>query len=349
MKNPLVKLTELHRFDSVIDVRTPLEFQHDHLPGAINAPVLSNEERVTIGTMYKQVSAFEATRLGAAMVARNIALHLETLFAEQPKHWTPLVYCWRGGKRSGAMTAWMNLIGWKARQLEGGYKAYRHWTLEQLETLPGQFAYTVICGPTGSGKTRLLTALRAIGTQVLDLEELARHRGSLLGALPDCAQPSQKQFESAIVEQLARFDRQRPVFVEAESRMIGNLRLPLALLEAMHAAPCIELTVDLDARIAFLCQDYAHLFDDRERFKEKLGYLAPLHGKKTLAGWLDMIDQGDMAGLFKALVTQHYDPAYQRSSHSHYRHLAEAQRRPFDPVGDDLSRQAQQFLATLSQ
>ena len=156
MKNPLVKLEDRQRFDCIIDVRTPLEFEHDHIPGAINAPVLSNEERVTVGTLYKQVSAFDATRLGAAMVARNIALHLDTLFADRPRNWQPLIYCWRGGKRSGSMTAWFNLIGWKARQLEGGYKVYRHWVLEQLDALPSRLMPVVIGGTTGSGKTCLL-------------------------------------------------------------------------------------------------------------------------------------------------------------------------------------------------
>lgn len=115
-------LEQLADFDEIVDVRTPLEYAEDHIPGALNAPVLSNEERVIIGTMYNQVSPFEATRLGAAMVARNIAQHLETTFAERPRNWRPLVYCWRGGKRSASMTIMLNMIGWRARQLEGGYK-----------------------------------------------------------------------------------------------------------------------------------------------------------------------------------------------------------------------------------
>src|SRR6201996_560077 len=144
LKSLLAPLDELARFDEIVDVRTPLEFAEDHLPGAINAPVLSNEERVIVGTMYKQVSPFEATRVGAAMVARNIAWHLDNTFAGRPRNWRPLIYCWRGGKRSGSMTTWLNLIGWQARQLDGGYKSYRGSVVEALGTLPRQFRYVVL-------------------------------------------------------------------------------------------------------------------------------------------------------------------------------------------------------------
>ncbi|GGY28232.1 tRNA 2-selenouridine(34) synthase MnmH [Paludibacterium paludis] len=345
MKHPLVRLDERHRFDEIIDVRTPLEFEHDHIPGAINAPVLSNEERVVIGTLYKQVSAFEATRLGAAMVARNIAAHLDTLFADRPRAWRPLIYCWRGGKRSGSMTAWFNLIGWKAGQLEGGYKAYRHWVLEQLETGPARVRYIVIGGATGSGKTRLLNAMARAGAQVLDLEGLARHRGSLLGALPGERQPSQKAFETGLVGELARFDPDRPVFVEAESRMIGNLRLPETLLARLHESPCLQLRADTGKRIDFLCRDYAHLFDTPEAFKEKLGYLAPLHGRKTIETWQAMVDARSMPELFRELVERHYDPAYRKSGNQHFCRMGDAPEVGFDPTDADPDAAARAILA----
>jgi tRNA 2-selenouridine synthase len=197
LKNLIVTLDRAGEFDEIIDVRTPLEFAEDHIPGALNAPVLSNEERVIVGTMYRQVSPYEATRVGAAMVARNIARHLDTTFADRPRNWRPLIYCWRGGKRSGSMTAWFNLIGWQARQLDGGYKAYRRSVCATLDTLPAQFRYITLVGHTGCGKTRLLNALRAEGAQTLDLEALARHRGSLLGALPGVPQPTQKALTGA--------------------------------------------------------------------------------------------------------------------------------------------------------
>ncbi|HEY9459405.1 MAG TPA: tRNA 2-selenouridine(34) synthase MnmH, partial [Paralcaligenes sp.] len=196
-----VTLERIHDFDEIVDVRTPLEYAEDHIPGAINAPVLSNEERVVIGTLYTQ-SRFEATRLGAALVAKNIGRHLETQFANRPRQWRPLIYCWRGGKRSEAMSTWFNLIGWQARQLEGGYKTYRRWVIEMVQSLPGRFHYIILTGPTGTGKTRLLHALKRAGAQTLDLEDLARHRGSLLGALPGQSQPSQKSFDSRLVDTL---------------------------------------------------------------------------------------------------------------------------------------------------
>jgi tRNA 2-selenouridine synthase len=364
LKNLLVSLDQLTRFDEIVDVRTPLEFAEDHIPGAINAPVLSNEERVIVGTMYKQVSPFEATRVGAAMVARNIAQHLETTFAGRPRNWRPLIYCWRGGKRSGSMTTWLNLIGWQARQLDGGYKAYRGSVLETLKRLPGQFDYVVLTGHTGSGKTRLLQALREAGAQVLDLEALACHRGSLLGALPDRPQPAQKAFDTALVSVLSRFDVQRPVFVEAESRRIGAITLPQTLLERFHGGACVEVEATHADRITFLLQDYAHLFDNPDSFRHQLDRLIGLHSREQVKHWQQLIDAGtglsadgsDDAGaaaaraeLFGELIERHYDPAYQRSSRQHFSRLGEALHFSFRPNAADSVGQAAALLASLAQ
>ena len=358
MKNLLVSLDQLTRFDEIVDVRTPLEFAEDHIPGAINAPVLSNEERVIVGTMYKQVSPFEATRVGAAMVARNIAHHLETTFAGRPRNWRPLIYCWRGGKRSGSMTTWLNLIGWQARQLDGGYKTYRGSVLEALKSLPGQFDYVALIGHTGSGKTRLLQALREAGAQVLDLEALACHRGSVLGALPDQPQPAQKAFDTALVSVLSRFDVQQPVFVEAESRRIGAITLPPMLVERFQGGACVEVETSHADRITFLLQDYAHLFDNPESFKHQLDLLIGLHSREQVKHWRQLIDSGsgDSAGaaaaraeLFGELIERHYDPAYQRSSRQHFSRLGEALRFSFRPNAADSVGQAAALLASLAQ
>jgi tRNA 2-selenouridine synthase len=361
LKNLLVSLDQLTRFDEIVDVRTPLEFAEDHIPGAINAPVLSNEERVIVGTMYKQVSPFEATRVGAAMVARNIAHHLETTFAGRSRNWRPLIYCWRGGKRSGSMTTWFNLIGWQARQLDGGYKAYRGSVLEALKRLPGQFDYVALTGHTGSGKTRLLQALREAGAQVLDLEELARHRGSLLGALPDQPQPAQKAFDTALVGVLSRFEVQRPVFVEAESRRIGAITLPQTLLERFQGGACVEVETTHADRITFLLQDYAHLFDNPDSFKHQLERLIGLHSREQVKHWQQLIEAGSggdgggagaaaaRAELFGELIERHYDPAYQRSSRQHFSRLGEALRFSFRPNAADSIRQAAALLASLAQ
>ncbi len=314
-------------------MRTPAEFAIDHLPQAINAPVLSNEERVIVGTLYK-TDAFAATRLGAALAARNIAAHLEGVFAHRPRDWKPLIYCWRGGKRSGSMTAMFNLIGWRARQLAGGYKAYRRWVAEQLLQAPLRYQYRVLCGLTGCGKTRLLRTLAAEGAQVLDLEGLARHRGSLLGGLPGEDQPSQKCFDSMLVADLAVFDPARPVYVEAESKKIGQLWLPDALLAAIRLAPAIHIEASQADRISYLAREYAALFDQAAAFKLQLSKLTGLHGKQTIARWHDWIDQRAIAQLAGELIDRHYDPLYRRSSPDQSLRAARQQRLQIDPGGD---------------
>lgn len=328
-------------FSEVIDVRSPGEFAEDHVPGAINLPVLDDAERERVGTLYKQVSSFEAKKVGAALVSRNIAQHLERHFAARPKSYNPLVYCWRGGSRSGSLTQILQQIGFAALQLEGGYKAYRRHVVAELARRPSQFAYRVVAGPTGSGKSRLLHALANEGAQVLDLEALAAHRGSLLGALPDQLQPSQKSFESTVWFALARFDPARPVFVESESKKIGALRVPDALIAAMRTSPCIHLEVPLAARVQLLTEDYVHFLSDPETIKRQLGYLAPLRGSDVVAAWQSLATRQAWPQLVAALLEQHYDPAYLKSLAKNY---AAA---PTDQLfsTDDLSSQGLQQLA----
>lgn len=348
MKNFVVPIDALASFDEIVDVRTPLEFAEDHIPGAINAPVLSNEERVIVGTLYKR-SPFEATRIGAAMVARNIAHHLDTCFADRPRNWRLLIYCWRGGKRSGSMTAWFNMIGWQARQLDGGYKAYRHHVLDQLEHLAPQLTYIALTGHTGTGKTRLLQALAAAGAQVLDLEALALHRGSLLGALPDSPQPTQKAFDTALATALSAMQLDRPVFIEAESRRIGKITLPTSLLDAFRAGRCVRVSAPLPMRVKFLLEDYAHLFDTPQRFKDQLARLIGLQSRQTVERWNTLIDANERAQLFTELVEAHYDPAYARSSERSFGRIDHAMQFSFDPCACVANRidQARELLAQL--
>lgn len=214
----LDNLAQLDAFDSIIDARTPSEYALDHIPSAHNAPTMSDDERVRIGTTYKQLSAFEAKKRGAALAARNIATHIEQLFMDKPKDWRPLVYCWRGGNRSGSMVTILRAIGWRAQQLQGGHKHFRQLVVNALATLPDQFQYRVIGGATGSGKTRLLHFLAQQGAQVLDLEALACHKGSIFGGRANQPQPSQKAFDSQLIDVLRHFDPEQPVFVEAESK-----------------------------------------------------------------------------------------------------------------------------------
>jgi len=319
-----VGLNQLDDFDEVVDVRSPEEFALDHVPGAVNCPVLSNEERARVGTVYKQVSAFEARKIGAALVAKNVARHLETHFASRDQRWRPLIYCWRGGKRSGSMTLILREIGWDAASLQGGYQRYRRAILAQLAELPMGYDFRVICGPTGSGKSRLLQTLATRGAQVLDLEALARHRGSVLGDLPGDPQPAQKMFESLVWSALRTFDAGRPVFVEAESRRIGTLHVPEVLLGCMRISGCVRLEVPAAERVRFLIAEYRHFLAEPGWLKTQLSRLTALHSTATVARWNAQIDAGAWEGLVGDLLATHYDPAYMRSMRSNYPGLADA-------------------------
>jgi tRNA 2-selenouridine synthase len=320
----VVTVAQMSGFDEVIDVRSPAEFAEDHLPGAINCPVLNDEERIRVGTLYKQVSPFEARKVGAALVARNIAAHLDQLFRQKPKNWRPLIYCWRGGARSGSMTQIFRQIGWDACQLDGGYKSFRRFVAATLQTLPMQFDFHVICGPTGSGKSRLLEALAAQGAQVLDLEQLAAHRGSVLGHLPKQAQPSQKMFETALWAALNKMVPGRPVFIEAESRKIGQLRVPDAITARMSASRCISLETDISARVRLLIEDYGHFIESPLLLAEKLDYLVKLHGREKIGEWKTWALDGKWRRLITDLLVNHYDPAYARSTAKNYSQLSQA-------------------------
>lgn len=334
-------VSDLHTFDEVIDVRSPSEFAEDHIPDAINLPVLNDAERERVGILYKQISSFEAKKIGAALVSRNVAQHLEGYLAGKPKSYRPLVYCWRGGGRSGSLTHILQKIGFAALQLDGGYKAYRRHVMSELTRLPPLLAYRVISGTTGSGKSRLLKALAIEGAQVLDLEELAAHRGSLLGALPDQFQPSQKSFESAIWFALNRFDPKRPVFVESESKKIGALRVPDALIAVMRASPCVRLEVPLSARVQLLTEDYMHFLHDPDLINSQLAHLVPLRGNDVVAAWQALASRQAWDELVAALLEQHYDPAYLKSLANNY--AASSADRSFCPP--DLSSSSLQQLA----
>jgi tRNA 2-selenouridine synthase len=311
------------QFDAIIDVRSPAEYAEDHIPGAISAPVLDDAERARVGTMYKQVSPFEAKQAGASLISRNIARHVEDLFKGKDKSWHPLVYCWRGGKRSGAMAHILREIGWNAETLEGGYKAYRRWVVRELETLPARLDFRVIHGPTGSGKSRLLAALRRAGAQALDLEELAAHRGSVLGNLPGRPQPSQKMFESLLLEKISAFQAEHPVYVEGESKKIGQLQVPDALMSRMRASPCVVLETSRETRVTLLLDEYRHFLEDRKLLHAQLDCLVALHGRERIAQW-KAID--DWRELVARLLVEHYDPAYRRSSQHNFAHLADAEK-----------------------
>ena len=337
-----LSLDELGAFDAVLDARSPAEYAEDHLPGALNVPVLDDQERAQVGTVYKQQSSFEAKRIGAPLVARNIAAHIETQFAGMPRTWRPLVYCWRGGGRSGSLVHVLRQVGWDAQRLEGGYKAFRRQVVADLQGMPGCFRFKVVCGATGSGKSRLLEALQEGGAQVLDLELLAAHRGSVLGELPGAPQPTQKSFETSIWARLSRFDPKRPVYVESESKKVGNLRVPEALILRMRESPCIRLEAAPAVRVALLLEDYAHFVSDPATLGSRLELLAGLHGAERIEQWQSLLASGAWQPLVHDLLESHYDPAYRRSLFRNYR---EAEAAPAVEVRD-ISRAGFLALAT---
>lgn len=303
----------LHEFDAIIDARSENEYAEDHLPGAVNWPTLNNQERHEIGTLYKQVNPFEAKKRGAAIAARNIAAHIERELLDTPRDWAPLTYCWRGGKRSGSLSLILDQIGFRVTLVEGGYKAFRAAVVQDMAQQVHGLDFRVICGTTGSGKTRLLQSLGRAGAQVIDLEGLANHRSSVLGAIPGLPQPSQKRFDTLIWDALRQLDRNRPVYIESESKKVGNLAVPTPLIEAMRASPCLNLILPDAQRVALLMQDYDFFVRDTEHFCERLQVLTEFRGKQLVQDWQTAVRSGEISRVVQELLTQHYDPVYLQS------------------------------------
>ena len=307
----LTRLTQIAElgFDTIIDVRSPAEWAEDHVPGAISLPVLDNDERALVGTIYKQESPFKARKVGGALVAKNAAAHLQGPLAEMDGGWKPLVYCWRGGMRSGSFATILKSVGWRADVIEGGYKSWRRLVVDQVYDCPLASPVVVLDGNTGAAKTEVLGLLAGMGVQVIDLEGLARHRGSLFGAIPG-GQPSQKAFEGALALALARLDPARPVVVEAESSKVGNCRLPPRLWRAMVDAPRVEIVAPRAARAEYLIRAYADLVADPARLAATLDRLRPLHAAEVIEGWQVLAGVGRFAELADDLMARHYDPRY---------------------------------------
>ncbi len=322
-------LLRLGDFSDIIDARSEGEYAEDHLPGALNWPSLHDEERKIVGTRYKQISQFEAKKLGAALVAKNIAEHIQQGVLDKPREWQPLLYCWRGGKRSGSLALVLEQIGFRVTLVDGGYKAFRAALVADLPQLAARHSYRVVCGPTGSGKTRLLQALAAQGAQVLDLEALAHHRSSVLGMIPGLAQPSQKAFDSRIWAALRGFDTARPVYIESESKKVGNVAVPEGLITSMRASPCLNLCLPEDERVALLLEDYDFFVRDIEFFCERLTALTEARGKATVQDWQTRARGGDVASVVRELLLLHYDPVYLQSMHRNFTQYETA--RPLSP------------------
>lgn len=311
------------RYALVIDARSQREYAEDHLPGAVSLPVVDDEEYAEVGTTHR-TDTHRAYLIGVSYALKNISRSVDELVARYPKDARMLVYCFRGGKRSKLWYDALSTIGYRVDRLPGGWKAYRAWVRDQLDALPGRFRYHVLCGPTGCGKTRLLSALASVGAQALDLEELAQHRGSLIGEIPGVTQPAQKWFDSVLVEKLRSFDPAQPVWVESESKKIGAIQLPSSLLDTMHRGSLFSLTAPMSERVALWREDYAHFERDLGAMMARLRFLRPLVGGEEFARWESLAAERRAPELFQRLMEAHYDPAYARSIGKNYPHIEQA-------------------------
>ena len=315
-------------FDTIIDVRSPTEYNEDHIPNSINLPVLSDFEREVVGKMYTQQSQFEAKKIGAKYISENISKHLDGLLSNKNNNWKALIYCWRGGQRSKSLGIVLHEIGWDINILEGGYKSYRKNVVKNLyedELFQNIF---IISGYTGTGKTLMLDQLSKLGAQVIDLEKLANHKGSIFGSQPN-GQPSQKKFEGRIHHLLKNFNNQLPIFIESESSKIGYLKIPPALWKKMKYSPHFELTSENDLRAKFLTTQYPELYNDTNKLLNKIDLLKEFHRSEIINSWRNLIEKRDFFTLAKDLIKIHYDPKYKNSTN--YKETSKIQKIHLDP------------------
>ncbi|MCF2491036.1 tRNA 2-selenouridine(34) synthase MnmH [Dyadobacter sp. CY347] len=285
------------------DVRTPAEFAHGHIPGAFNLPLFSNEERVLVGTTYKQVGREEAILLGFDLTGSKWSGFIKYALESAPDK-KVAVHCWRGGMRSGAMAWALDLYGFEVYLIEGGYKNFRRFALNQFTRTADLM---ILGGKTGSGKTRILHELMLLGEQVIDLENLAQHQGSSYGTMNKMIQPTQEQFENNLAFQLKNLDRAKRTWVEDESRNIGKLNIPTPFFNQMSSAMLVDINVGLEQRVQALTTEYGQL--DKTflttctgRIHKRLG---PLQTKQAIAA----IQEGNMEEFIR-IVLVYYDKTY---------------------------------------
>ena len=300
-------------YPDIIDVRSPTEYTEDHIPGAINLPVLTDEERHEVGALNAE-NPYQARRLGATLITKNIHRHLATTLANHPGSFAPLIYCWRGNLRSNSMAIIFRAIGWRTRVIDGGYKAWRKYLMADLEPTisPPRPELIVLGGLTGCGKTRLLHELKNQGAQILDLEGLANHRGSILGNAPGSPQPNQKRFESRLWEAFRGFDPDRPVFTEAESNRIGRLQCPPPLWKRLGEGQMVLVELPLHERGKLLAGDYEHFIAHPDSLKDTLDGLRRLRGNDQVDEWHRQIDARNWTGFLESILVDHYDLCYRR-------------------------------------
>ena len=301
---------ELKSFDDIIDVRSPNEYQEDHIPNSTNLPVLNNLERKEIGTIYKNKSAFIAKKIGASLVSANIANHIKKNLLTKPGNWKVLIYCWRGGQRSKSFATVLSEIGWQVYVLKGGYKTYRSSINKKIYTITKKRKFMIIRGPTGCAKTRILQRLKKIGANTIDLEGIAKHKGSLLGSNPNVNQPSQKLFESQIYIELKKIKEKKLIFIESESSKIGNLYLPSTIISKIEKSPSIEINTDIKSRVSYLIKDYKSFIKTKDSFNKLFAYANVKLGKDIVTAWKVNYNSKDWKKLAYQLIVEYYDPLY---------------------------------------
>ena len=288
---------------ALIDVRTPAEFEKGHIPGAFNIPLFSNEERVKVGTMYKQVGREGAILLGFDLTGAKWSGFIKSALEIAPDK-KIAVHCWRGGMRSGAMAWALDLYGFEVSVIKGGYKSYRRWVHQQFNR---RYPLCILGGMTGSGKTKILHHLKAAGEQVIDLEDLAQHQGSSYGSMNKLVQPTQEQFENNFAFQLKDMDAARRIWVEDESLTIGKCAVPIPFWHQMRDAALIDLKIDAELRVAMLVEEYGQL--DKDFLIECTGRIHKRLGPEQTKHAIAAIKENRMADFIR-LVLVYYDKTY---------------------------------------
>lgn len=291
----------------LLDVRSPGEYASARIPGAFNLPLFSDAERAEVGTLYKQVGPEEALLKGLEFAGRQMRQYVEEALRLAPDRCIAL-HCWRGGQRSASMAWLLETAGFDVVTLEGGYKNYRRYVLEQLAERAARII--VLGGKTGAGKTRILHALRDAGEQIIDLEALARHKGSAFGALGELPQPSFEQFGNDLLEAFLLLDTARPVWVESESKAIGKVQVPGEFWERICTAPMIEVDIPFENRVANLVEGYAGF--PKEQLQESFERIARRLGGLHLRQALDALDADDYTAA-AAFALAYYDKSYLHS------------------------------------
>ncbi|MDJ0837201.1 MAG: tRNA 2-selenouridine(34) synthase MnmH [Acidobacteriota bacterium] len=311
-----------NRAQIIIDARSPGEFNEDHIPGAVNVPMLDNEQRAEIGTLHRE-NVFEARKLGAMYAVEAIRQFLDSdLIRNAKKNTAMLIYCARGGMRSGSLATVLAQIGFTVFRLDRGYKAYRAYVLDKLkQPLPGPVH--VLYGYTGSSKTRVLQAL-ASKVNVLDLEGCARHRGSLLGDLIGVPQPTQRGFESALADTVQGFDPRKPTLLEGESRKIGKVNLNDGLWQQLKKARPLWLEIPRSQRVAFILRDYHDLMENPDVLARKFERLSRYLPKARTAELQELLENKSWPLFVERLLEWHYDPLYGRRRKDPNLHVIEA-------------------------